>query len=87
PLHAHLRSFKENTLAKYLEERGDVRYHTVVFSSKVLLMLRTHVLLKYLPHRLWRWVDGLATRLVRKPSRLIYVLDKQVGSGRPVRIL
>ncbi|MEM9258180.1 MAG: methyltransferase domain-containing protein [Bacteroidota bacterium] len=87
PLHAHLRSFKENTLAKYLAERGDVNCHTEVFSSKVLLMLRTHVLLKYLPLRLWRWVDGLANRLVRKPSRLIYVLDKQAGSGRPVRLL
>lgn len=80
PLHAHLRSFKENTLDKYLEQRGDVAYHTVVFSSKVLLVLRTHVLLKYLPHRIWRWVDGLTNRLIRKPSRLIYVLDKAPAS-------
>lgn len=76
PLHAHLRSFKENTLNKYLEARGDISCHTVVFSSKVLLMLRTHHLLKHLPHRLWRMVDGFTNRIIRKPSRLIYVLDK-----------
>ncbi|MEO0732746.1 MAG: methyltransferase domain-containing protein [Bacteroidota bacterium] len=76
PLHAHLRSFKENSLDKYLAARGDVACRSVVFSSKVLLVLRTHVLLRVLPHRLWRFVDGLANRLVRKPSRLIYVMDK-----------
>jgi len=78
PLHAHLRSFKEGTLDNYLTQRSDkVTCRPIVLSSKVLLLLRTHVVLKYLPYSLWRLVDRLANRIIRKPSRLIYVLQKE----------
>lgn len=79
--HAHLRSFREDSLNKYVTSRGDIRVRTIVFSSKVLLLLRTHVLLKHLPHRAWRLVDKLANKVINKPSRLVYVIDKSEPSA------
>jgi len=84
PLHAHLRSFRENTLDKYLENHAMVDKRTIVFSSKLLLFLRTHVVLRHLPHRLWRLVDRAANVVVRKPSRLIFVLQK-IGNERTAK--
>ena len=77
PLHAHLRSFKENTLDKYVAGKAGVSIRPIVFSSKILLFLRTHAALKFLPHRPWRFIDSVTNAIVRKPSRLIYILHKE----------
>jgi SAM-dependent methyltransferase len=77
PLHAHLRSFKENTLDKYIAGSSGVSISSIVFSSKVLLFLRTHAILKFLPHRLWRFIDSVTNAIIRKPCRLIYILHKE----------
>jgi ubiquinone/menaquinone biosynthesis C-methylase UbiE len=71
PLHAHLHSFNERAIAELLAPFPGIRYRTHTFSNKALTLLRTYPLLRSLPFPLWRWVDGLANRVVRRPSRLI----------------
>ncbi len=76
PQHAHIHSF---TMKKMLaltpkEQAGALRIYT--FGNKALIKLRTHVFLKYLPFSLWRLADRLANRLIRKPSRILYAIER-----------
>ncbi|HKK74288.1 MAG TPA: class I SAM-dependent methyltransferase [Saprospiraceae bacterium] len=77
PQHAHLHVFTEVSMGKILEQQTGINYRMQAFSNKALLKLQTHVLLKYLPFSLWRGMDKLANRLIRKPSRLIVVIEKE----------
>lgn len=77
PLHAHIHSFREDSLNRYLAGRDDVTYRAYGMANKALVLLRTHPLLNPLPYRAWSVVDRLANRVIRKPGRLIFVLDKR----------
>lgn len=68
PLHAHLNSFDEHRLAEYLR---DGRFGYTTFGNKALLIARTHVVLQWLPHWLWRAVDRLANRVIPKPAHIV----------------
>ena len=81
PLHAHLRSFNEKTLERYVSGRGDITCTPTTFSNKALLLLRMHTLLKFFPHKFWLGIDKIANKVVAKPIRLMYILDK---SYRPI---
>lgn len=74
PLHAHLHSFNERLMEELLAPLP-VRYTLHTLSNKALLYLRTHGVLRHLPFRAWRRVDGWANRVVRKPGRLVVVLE------------
>ena len=76
PLHAHIHSFKENSLDAVVQPVLGLSVTAFTLSNKGLLILRTHILLKYLPFSLWRFVDRVANKIINKPSRLVYVLDK-----------
>ncbi len=76
PLHAHLHSFNEAAVSNLLARFPNVRYRTHTFSNKALTVLRTHAVLGPLPYRLWSWVDALANRVVKKPARLLVIIDK-----------
>ncbi|PPK87822.1 methyltransferase family protein [Neolewinella xylanilytica] len=78
PLHAHLHSFNERVIASLLAPLPGIDYRTYTLSNKALLVLRTHPILRHLPFRAWRSVDALANRVVKKPSRLVIVVDKLV---------
>ncbi|MCB9265955.1 MAG: methyltransferase domain-containing protein [Lewinellaceae bacterium] len=77
PQHAHIHSF---TMKKMLaltpgELVAGKRIYT--FGNKALIRLRMHVFLKYLPFTVWRIVDKLSNRLVRKPSRIMYAIIRR----------
>lgn len=75
PIHAHLNSFDEHRLAQYL--RGKARdYGFSIFGNKALLVLRTHVLLQWLPHWLWHAVDWCTNRIIPKPAHIVAWWDK-----------
>ncbi len=76
PLHAHLHSFNEALIASLLAPFPNIRYQTEKISNKALLYLRTHKFLAPLPFRAWRAVDALANRVVKKPVRLVIVIEK-----------
>jgi 2-polyprenyl-3-methyl-5-hydroxy-6-metoxy-1,4-benzoquinol methylase len=76
PLHAHLHVFDEENL-RALVAGGQARpLFLRTFSNKALARLKTHLLLQFLPWRLWRRVDRLANRLYRQPTRVMMVVEK-----------
>jgi len=77
PQHAHLHSFNEKSIRALLPDDPRFRVATTTFSNKALTMLRTHLVLKYLPFGLWRLIDSLANRLIQKPARLMMVIEPQ----------
>ena len=80
PLHAHIHSFNEAIVESFLSSIPDIRYRMRTFSNKALLHLPTHHLLRHVPYAAWSAVDKLANRVVRRPSRLLLVIEK-IGAG------
>ena len=76
PLHAHIHSFRENSLDELLVQHPDVTCRAYTTSNKALLYARGHYLLAPLPYPAWRAVDSLANWLINRPARLVFVLDK-----------
>lgn len=76
PQHAHIHSFTMKKLLA-LAPMSMARAHRIyTFGNKALIRLRTHVLLRLLPFPLWRLADGLANRLIQKPSRILFRLER-----------
>lgn len=74
PLHAHLHSFTEHSLASLAPS---VPMRNDIFGNKALLILRTYVLLRFLPYTLWRLVDRLANTIIAKPAHIVCVWTKR----------
>lgn len=79
PQHAHLHVFTEVSMGGILDRQANIQYRMWAFSNKALLKLQAHLLLKYLPFSAWRTVDRIANQLIRKPSRLLVVIEKQAA--------
>jgi ubiquinone/menaquinone biosynthesis C-methylase UbiE/uncharacterized protein YbaR (Trm112 family) len=77
PQHAHLHVFTEVNMGKILQQQKGITYRMLAFSNKALLKLQTHVLLKYLPFSVWRVLDKIANKVIRKPSRLLVAIEKE----------
>lgn len=76
PHHAHIHSFTKKAMLHLIPEPAKANAKLKTFSNKALLLLRTHVLLKYVPFSLWRLVDQLANKILKKPGRLMVRLMK-----------
>lgn len=78
PQHAHLHSFTKDGLARLVrrDQAGELRMTT--FSNKALTKLQTHLLLKFLPVKMWRTIDRIANFLIPKPARLMMSVTKNV---------
>ena len=77
PLHAHLHSFDKNKLQHLIADQNLYDLRTFRFGNKVLIHLRTHVLLKYLPFILWRIIDKTADLIYHSPSTIMGVWKKK----------
>jgi 2-polyprenyl-3-methyl-5-hydroxy-6-metoxy-1,4-benzoquinol methylase len=78
PANAHLHSFTEKKLLALTPPEELSRSRIFTFGNKALLRLKTHILLQYLPFGLWRWIDGIANRLIRKPTRMLYKITRKI---------
>ncbi len=76
PLHSHIHSFDELKLAGLLNSDDKRSFHFKTFGNKVLLHLRTHILLKFFPFVIWELVDGIFNLLIRKPAHIIVEYKK-----------
>jgi 2-polyprenyl-3-methyl-5-hydroxy-6-metoxy-1,4-benzoquinol methylase/uncharacterized protein YbaR (Trm112 family) len=68
PKSAHLHSFNELNIIRYLPSEG------IIWSSKkninrFLIKVRSHVILKYIPYKYWKFIDNLFNRLVSKLNK------------------
>jgi ubiquinone/menaquinone biosynthesis C-methylase UbiE/uncharacterized protein YbaR (Trm112 family) len=77
PQHAHLHVFTEVSMSRELAQQKGITYSMQAISNKALLRLRTYVLLQYLPFQGWRLLDRWANQLIRKPGRLLVVIEKE----------
>lgn len=77
PHNAHLHSFTRQKIESLTPEDA-VDVSTTIFNSKVLVLLRLHLLLRFLPLSLWHIVDKIMLKLSRKKAlRLMLVLRKK----------
>ena len=77
PQHAHLHVFTEGSMQNILDKKKGISYQMFTFSNKALLKLRTHLILKYLPFSVWRFIDRIANSIIKKPTRLVVVIEKK----------
>jgi len=68
PLHSHIHSFDEKMLMSYPVNCKTILHKT---GNKALLHLRTYILLKYLPFKLWNITDKLANAIIPKQAHII----------------
>jgi 2-polyprenyl-3-methyl-5-hydroxy-6-metoxy-1,4-benzoquinol methylase len=78
PHHAHLNTYNENSIVDLIPKEIP-KPETSLFNNKVLIVLRTYILLQYLPYTAWRLVDQLVNRIIKKPTRLYIRIEKPVS--------
>lgn len=71
PMHAHIHSFDERVLSGLTPNDAAVVCEWESFGNKVLLFLRTYPFVQWMPHRLWRIIDSLASLLVNKRAHIV----------------
>lgn len=76
PAHAHIHSFDEIILSNLYTENNLAEFKYNLFGDKVLIYLRTHVILQYLPFWLWRIKDWFFVKMFKKPAHIICVYRK-----------
>jgi len=77
PLHAHLHSFDENKLLPLYNGTDLKTTYWKTFGNKILIFLRTYVILKYLPFGLWKLVDKLSNYIYNIPAHIMVVYEKK----------
>lgn len=76
PVNAHLHSFDEMILESFSKEIGSKKFEKIIFGNKVLIFLRTHIILKYLPLSIWQAIDWLANKIYNKPLHIVCSYEK-----------
>ena len=77
PANAHINSFDEKKLESLYSgtDLDSFRYET--FGNKVLLFLRTYVVLQYFPFWLWKLKDKFFNWIIKKPVHIICIYKKK----------
>jgi 2-polyprenyl-3-methyl-5-hydroxy-6-metoxy-1,4-benzoquinol methylase len=70
PIHAHIHSFDEQILLKIAPENIRFSNH-FIFGNKYLIFLRTYILLKYFPFRLWKLIDSFFNKIKNVPVHIM----------------
>lgn len=77
PMHAHLHSFDEKKLLSLFNGVGKRDLSFTIFGNKILIFLRTYVLLTYLPFLIWKMVDKIANLFYNIPAHIIIKYRKE----------
>ncbi len=77
PVHAHIHSFDEKIFQQMLNELGIENFEQILFGNKILIFLRTYVLLKHLPFSLWKVIDRIANLFYNIPAHFMIVINKK----------
>jgi len=74
PHHAHIHSFTETSMKSLSPVSGAI---TQIFNNKLIINFKVHMLLRFLPFRLWSFTDRIICKLARrKCMRLMMVIKK-----------
>jgi len=71
PANAHLHSFDEQTLCRLLRDHGMTPVRALRLANKLLELLGLPHRTRWLPHALWRAMDGAFNRLTGKAGFLV----------------
>lgn len=71
PVNAHIHSFDEKILSGFFNNSETSKKVWYIFGNKVLIFLRTYVVLKFLPFGLWKAADKIANLLINKPAHIL----------------
>lgn len=71
PVNAHIHSFDENILTGFLSENETSKKVIKIFGNKILIFLRTYVILKFFPFGLWKLTDKLCNLFINKPAHIL----------------
>jgi len=76
PLHAHLHSFDEKILESFYRDKDLKNWKSILFGNKLLIHLRTHIILKYLNFKLWMMADRVFNMIFKAPARILVIGTK-----------
>jgi ubiquinone/menaquinone biosynthesis C-methylase UbiE len=77
PANAHIHSFDEKKLESYYNGEELEKFEYETFGNKLLIFLRTYVILQFFPFWLWKMKDKFANLFFRKPIHIICVYKKK----------
>jgi ubiquinone/menaquinone biosynthesis C-methylase UbiE len=76
PANAHIHSFDEKKLENLYSGNDLESFNYESFGNKVLLFLRTYVILQFFPFWLWKLKDKFFNLIINKPAHIICVYKK-----------
>ncbi len=77
PVHAHIHSFNEIKLEGLYKEVDLEGFEYETFGNKLLIFLRTYVILKFFPFWLWKIKDRSVNFFFNKPAHIICIYKKK----------
>jgi ubiquinone/menaquinone biosynthesis C-methylase UbiE len=77
PANAHINSFDETKLESLYTGNDLESFKYETFGNKVLLFLRTYVILQFFPLWLWKLKDKFFNWVIKKPAHIICVYKKK----------
>jgi ubiquinone/menaquinone biosynthesis C-methylase UbiE len=76
PANAHINSFDEKKLESLYSGNDLESFKYDTFGNKVLLFLRTYVILQFFPFWLWKLKDKFFNLVINKPAHIICIYKK-----------
>lgn len=77
PANAHIHSFDETKLESFYKESDLKSFEFETFGNKLLIFLRTYVILRFFPFWLWKIKDKSVNFFFNKPAHIICIYKKK----------
>jgi ubiquinone/menaquinone biosynthesis C-methylase UbiE len=77
PANAHIHSFDEKKLESLYYGNDLESFKYEIFGNKILLFLRTYVILQFFPFWLWKLKDKFFNLIINKPVHIICIYKKK----------
>ena len=77
PANAHIHSFDETKLESLYKESDLKSFEFETFGNKLLIFLRTYVILRFFPFWLWKIKDKSVNFFFNKPAHIICIYKKK----------
>ncbi|MBT8379704.1 MAG: class I SAM-dependent methyltransferase [Ignavibacteria bacterium] len=77
PANSHIHSFDENKLKSLYKENDLESFKFATFGNRLLIFLRTYVILKFFPFWLWKIKDKSVNFFFNKPVHIICIYKKK----------
>ncbi|MFC2129155.1 class I SAM-dependent methyltransferase [Bacteroidota bacterium] len=75
PSNAHLHSFNETNIVKHFPE-SVLKWDYQLFMNNYFIKSRMSLLTRFLPFKLWRVLDKISNKVLRKPTRFFLIIEK-----------